>query len=209
MIDRRLVSGSEASAFLSTAMKKILLTLALILVAVSCSRELLVYSDWDRDYDLSTFHSFSWAPNDYLEQTNNPLYYNELNDKRIKTSVNHEMFIKGYQLVTDHPQLVIHYHIIVNDKTALTPDPYGHYYSPYWIQRHMSAYQYSEGTLIIDLMDSDNKHLIWRGWAVSTLEKIRGREDVEDLIQQAVKEIMTAFPAAVNWPDEDLRIIKM
>jgi hypothetical protein len=56
----------------------------------------------------------------------------------------------------------------------------------------VDAYQYREGTLIIDLMDASNKNLLWRGWGTSVID---GPIDLtEKQINDAVTKILKAFP---------------
>jgi hypothetical protein len=169
----------------------------LFLIASACSTQLRVYSDYDRDYSIREFTTYTWAGSKEIESKNNPLYYNELNDKRIKNAVNAQLENKGYLPTPDNPRLIVHYHIVVEDRTIVTTDPYGHYYSPYWMRLQTNIYPYREGTLIIDLMDANTDNLIWRGWAVAVLENVYNTDQVEDLINTAVTRIFKDFPQAV------------
>lgn len=182
-------------------MKKIILLIPLLFT--HCSQEIVVNTDYDRDIDIHQYQTFNWAPTLGEEFEKNPLYYNDLNDKRIKNTVNEQLKNKGYLLTEQSPQLLLHYHIIVNDKVAVGKDPYGNY-GPYWRRARVNFYEYREGTLIIDLVDAKNDDLVWRGWASSILDQsIREVNAREELIRRAVTMILKELPDA-RIPNENL-----
>jgi hypothetical protein len=147
---------------------------------------------------LGTFKTFDWGQKVNIEEGRNPFHYNELNDKRIKSAVQEQLTSRGYQLTEAHPDLILHYHIIVNDKSILITEPYGYNYSSYWRRMETNTYSYREGTLILDLMDSKTNNLIWRGWAVSPLDSSYKPEEIEKLIKNVVTRIFKKFPKTRN-----------
>lgn len=172
-------------------MKSSIFSISLLLLLVACSPEFQVYTDHDRSIDIQRLTNYDWLPVQQIESKINPILFNELNDKRIKTAVDRQLAAKGYLKSPASAQIIIHYHIIVENKSTLAPEPYGYNYGQYWLDKEFEARRYNEGTLIIDFMDSRNCELIWRGWAVSILD----REMIsEQLINQAVDEIFKTFP---------------
>lgn len=161
----------------------------------SCSPQIRVYSDADPDYDLKAYKTFDWGQKVDIESGKNPLHYNELNDKRIKSAVQEQLQWQGYTLTNTDPDLIIHYHIIVDDQSVVTTEPFGYRYGPYWMQTQTNIYAYREGTLILDLMDKKTNNLIWRGWAVTAIDGVNP-EKVDKLIRTAVKKIFKKFPKA-------------
>lgn len=177
-------------------MKKIIAVAVLLLAG--CSPEIRVYTDTDPDYDLWTYRTFDWAERTNIEANKNPLHYNELNDKRIKSAMLRELQLRGYQLSVEKPDLVLHYHIIVSSQTAIGSEPFGDIYAPAWMQERTNVYAYREGTLIIDMMDAKTKNLIWRGWAVTPIDGVNTSEKTDELIRLAVSKIFKKFPAKVK-----------
>lgn len=171
----------------------------LIWLGNSCVPTQQVFTDYDRSAHLSEYQTFGWADPVFIEARNNPLYYNELNDKRIKDAVAVQMQTRNYKY-SDNPDLLIHYHIIIEDKTAVRTDPYG-YYGPYWMRTQVDVYQYREGTLIIDLMDANNKNLLWRGWITSFL-KNQGPEKMDASISDGVRKIFAEYPYRASIIDQ-------
>lgn len=166
------------------------ITLGLILS--SCGPSMSIYSDYDRDADFKGYQNYRWELLNNMEAERNPLYYNELMDKRIKEAVDLQLKIRNYRLVNDRADLVMHYHIVMEDQMQVSSDPYG-YYGPYWRRSNVSVIQHKEGTLIIDMMDAQSKNLLWRGWAVSAFDP-RDPEKTEARIKQAVVGIFDRFP---------------
>jgi hypothetical protein len=174
-------------------MKRILVP-TMIFFLIGCSPDIAIHTDYDPDYDLWTFRTFDWGQKVNIEEGQNPLHYNELNDKRIKSAVQDQMSTRGYLLTDTRPDLILHYHIIVKDKSTLVTDGYGYNYGPYWTRMETNLYTYREGTLILDLMDTNTNRLVWRGWAVSPLESSYTPEKIDRLIRTAVARIFKKFP---------------
>jgi hypothetical protein len=172
--------------------KNLSLSAIAILLMTQCSNQIAVKSDYDKDVNLSLYKTYAWLPAKEIESKINPLVYNELTDKRIKNAVETQLQSKGIELAAN-PDLRVHYHIIIDNKSAVRPAAYGYNYSTYWMRNQVDVLQYREGTLIIDLMDSKNKNLIWRGWGVSVV----GDNNVsltEEEINDAVIKILKEFP---------------
>lgn len=173
-------------------MKRLLIILIPILLA-GCSPQIMVYSDYDSAYDVSSYKTYDWGQKINIEEGRNPLHYNELNDKRIKSAVEDEMSLRGYELTPENPELILHYHIIVDDQSVVTTEPYGYRYGEYWLRMETNIYPYREGSLILDLMDKRSNNLIWRAWAVVAVDEV-DPEKVDKLIRTAVSRIFKKYP---------------
>ena len=169
---------------------------AFLFIMAGCSSEIRVSSDHDPDYDLKKYRTFDWLKITNIELEKNPLYYNELNDKRIKSAVQEHLKRKGYLLSEEHPDLIVHYHIIVDDRSVVTTDPFGYFYSPFWTHLQTTVRQYREGTLIVDIMESKTNNLIWRGWAASPIDEVYTSEKIESLVKTAVAIIRDGPPVS-------------
>lgn len=171
---------------------KQLIPLILIVLITGCSNEIIVRTDFDKSVSMQRLTEYSWLGQPDIESRNNPLYYNELNDKRIKEGVNKQLALKGYVLSENEPKMLIHYHIAIEERSVLRMDNLSYGYSRYWLDQREHLVRYSEGTLIIDFMDVTNCNLIWRGWATSILDDSRMMN--EDLLQKAIDGIFKRFP---------------
>src|SRR3954447_22148150 len=172
-------------------MRYIVLRLALVgvLLLTACTPSMRVFSDHDKDANIADYKTYSWLSEQEIEGKGmNPLYYNELNDKRIKHAVYEQMKTRGFTYNNEKQPLEMHYHIIIEDKTFIATEPGGYTYSPFWQLKRTQAYPYREGTQIIDLMDTRNKTLVWRGWATGAIEDAVSKKP-EQAIQKAVDKI--------------------
>jgi Domain of unknown function (DUF4136) len=178
-------------------MKKLSQLIIVVLLTSNCSNQIRIKTDYDHEVNLKLYKTYAWLPVKEIESKNNPLVYNELTDKRIKKAVEVQFQAKGVQYTPENPDLRIHYHIIIENRSAVRPAAYGYYYSAYWMRNQYDVYQYREGTLIIDLMDAKNNNLIWRGWGISVLDS-NDIELTEDEINEAVYKILKEFPPTKN-----------
>lgn len=170
-------------------------TIIVICFITACSNEIQVHRDFDRSTEIHRRTTYSWLDKKEIESRNNPLVYNELNDKRIKNAVDVQLEKKGYRFKSEGSELIVHYHIVIDNKTAIYTDPQGYYYNNYWSMKRVDVYRYREGTLIIDFMDSRNCELIWRGWATSIMDN---DEISETRIRHAIEKIFEQFPVSVS-----------
>lgn len=159
---------------------------------MSCSDQIRVRSDYDAEVDLTKFKTFNWLPAKEIESKNNPLLLNELTFKRLRKAIDQQLALKQVQFSDSNPALLVHYHIIVDNRTAIRPAVYGYNYGAYWMRNQVDAYQYREGTLIIDLMDASNRNLLWRGWGTSVMDDTI--DLTEEQINGAVAKILKSFP---------------
>lgn len=176
-------------------MKKILALLPLLALA-ACSNELRVFTDFDRDVEIHRLTTYGWLDTKGIESRNNPVLLNELTDKRVKEAVERQINLKGYKPSPAFAEIILHYHIVVENKVSIRTEPYGYNYGRYWLNNEVDTYRYNEGTLIIDFMDSRNCNLLWRGWAVSVIDQ-QDRIS-EELINAAVEQIFQKFPMCAN-----------
>jgi Domain of unknown function (DUF4136) len=184
-------------------LKKYAYLLMILASVLGCGSSSQVFTDYDRSAHLSEYQTFGWLAPVSIEVRNNPLYYNELNDKRIKEAVKVQLESRNYKF-SDNPDLMVHYHIIIENKTVVRTDPYGYYYGPYWLRTDVDVYQYKEGTLIIDLMDAKSDNLVWRGWITNFL-KDRDPQYMEESLNDAVRKIFSQYPhrASTIEPETD------
>jgi len=143
------------------------LTISLLLLTAACSPNIRTYSDYDHAYKIQEFKTFGWAKDIRKNDKQNPLYYNELNEKRIKAAVNDVLKSKGYVMTQTDPSLTIDYHIIVEEQSLVQADPYGFFSGDSYMRPRDNVFSFREGTLILDFKKTDTAELIWRGWAVA------------------------------------------
>jgi hypothetical protein len=169
-------------------------SLALLLV-VGCGSGLTMNHDFDQQADFSQFRSFQWVP-----AKDSP---NQLVESRIEAAVISELTRKkGLVQLTDNPDLYVIYHIGAKDKVDIQSYGYGYgagagrYRGAYggYGGGGISSYNYTEGTLIIDMISAETKQLVWRGSATGVLEENPSPDKLTKNVNTAVAAILAQYP---------------
>ena len=162
-----------------------------------------VKTDFDPSADFTRFHTFAFAG--LTDITKTGLLDNTLTRKRIETSISRELTKKGLQEVKmdERPDLLVHYWLGTKDKQRVqgtTSGPSGGYYGGYYGGGYgwgagyttVTTYDYTEGTLVVDLVEPVKKELQWRATMVAILA-----DTAQENIELGNKAIIKAFE---NYP---------
>ena len=168
-----------------------------------------VKTDFDPSADFTKFHTFAFAG--LTDITKTGLLDNSLTRKRIETGVSRELTKKGLQEVKmdERPDLLVHYWLGTKDKQRVqgtTSGPSGGYYGGYygggygWGANYntVTTYEYTEGTLVVDLVEPVKKELQWRATMVAILADT-AQENTE-LGNKAIVKAFENYPPKKNAP---------
>lgn len=178
--------------------------LCLLLACLGCSSGVAVNADYDTSADFAKYKTYAWLdevlPPDKIPEGLGA--DSDIVDRRIRASLNEEMAAKGFSATTSDPDLVIFYHIGIEDKVDVTDWGYsyastGRYWG--WNTRNVDTYAYQEGTLIVDFVDAKSKVLVWRGTAQKVLEDLTP-EEADQAIKDIIREVMTLYPPTGQAP---------
>lgn len=154
-------------------------------IITSCSTVRVNY-DFDRATDFNVYKTYN-----FHQKGIEKLELNDLDKRRVLTAIDNEMAAKGFTKTETSPDLVLNVLASSKEKINIDNGYYGWGYGPYW-GSPSRVYQYTSGTIIIDVIDDKNNKLIWQGAGsglnVSDLE--RKSEEIPD----AVSEILAKFP---------------
>ncbi len=176
--------------------------LSLFLLA-GCST-LTVKTDYEPEYDFTALKTYAWlegeAPSNDI-RVNNSLIIN-----RVVAAVDADLQSKGYKLVgKDKADFYVNWFGGIENKirretinTYYGGMGYGYGawgYGGYW-PGYSQTYdvEYQEGTLIIDIADSKDKQLIWRGTGQDYVDDGDTPEKITASINQTVTKILSGFP---------------
>jgi hypothetical protein len=163
-----------------------------------CGSSISVNHDWDVNAPFEDFKTYDWIPLPETPPGNagQAVQRNDLLDKRIRAAVDDALAGKGLVPSKNTPDLLVVYHVGVQDKVQVTD--WGYRYSDYywgWGGREIDVYNYKEGTLIIDLIDAKTKNMVWRGAGTKPLDDGNPTpEKQEKNIRNAVGAIMEKYP---------------
>ena len=169
-------------------MKKILFLFVFILLSCSSVR---VVTDYDSSANFNSYNSYAFS-----KQEINKLEISDIDKKRILSSIEKQMQMKGYT-ISNNPDLII------NVNTKSREDVYINRYNDYpyygWYPYGMSTtYKPSTriiGLLYIDVIDAKTGSLLWQGNGSGTLSSNRATRD--ELINNFVSKLLESYPALV------------
>jgi len=152
--------------------------------------------------NLSNYHTFAWMP---AQNNGSNGINNDVADAKIKDATTSALISKGLRLNPRNPDLVVTYTLKVGRGARTnyyTPYYYGGLY-PGWgfgwgwgYRPYYYAYgapfayyggltyaekeHYKEGTLIIDLVDTRTRRIVWRGFGVGEVHR-NPQKTIDDL----------------------------
>ncbi len=173
-------------------MKRLIRTFLSFILAVlfvsGCS-PFRVYTDYDHEVDFSRYQTFKMLKS-HKERNKFGALDNQLNRTRIRRAVISALEEKGYRMIEKgRADFLVATYISLQKKIDVTT--YGYHGWRYPGPRYKEVHRYKEGAIIIDIIDSREKQLIWRGIAEDAL---RYEDNPEEDVKDAVEMVMKDFP---------------
>ncbi|HYK34724.1 DUF4136 domain-containing protein [Alloacidobacterium sp.] len=181
-------------------MKKIsFIWMALMLMLVSSAIAQDVRYNFDKDTDFSKFKTYKWVA------LKGAATVNDLVDKQIKDTVDAQLATKGLSKVdTDNPDLLIGYQAGIGTEKQFTSYDTGWGYGPGWYRGGwygggggMTTGQTSTiytGQLALDMNDSANKDLVWRGIVSKTIDPKAKPDKQQKNLTKAITKLLKNYP---------------
>jgi len=191
-------------------MKKYLfIILAGTILLGGCS-SMKVVSDYDKSVDFTQFKTFEY----YGWADNSDKILNRFDKERIEQAFGDEFRKRDMNYVESGGDLVVVLYIVTEQKTETTANTtsmgyggYGGYYGygPGWgwgggyggmgnSTTTYSSYDYTVGTLVIDVYDKANEKLIWESIGTKTVDEDPQTRD--DSVPKTIAKIMAPYPVA-------------
>lgn len=143
--------------------------------------------DYDHHADFSQYHTYGWAK----VHTENPLW-----QQRIQDAVDKNLQAKGWQKVESGGEVALTAVGAVRNQqeyqTFYNGFDGGWRWGGFGDQTTTTTINYRVGTLVLDMYDAKDKHLIWRGTANNTLSD--KPEKNERKLDKAVDKMFEHFP---------------
>lgn len=160
--------------------------------------------NFDRDANFSKFKTYHWV---LIKDAAKP---SDLVDKQVKSAIDAQLATKGLTKVdTDSADLYIAYQAGVNQEKEFTSFSSGYgpawgygpgWYGGGWYGANMSSMTTGQtstlyvGQLAIDMYDSANQDLVWRGVGSKTLDPEAKPDKQQKNLAKAVKKILKNYP---------------
>lgn len=183
-------------AFRSGMVRIGLVLAVLILFLQGCASRPTIRSEYDHTADFARYHTFG-----FFKKLATDNGYESLTTKYLKAAVTRQMEALGYRYSETDPDLLANFNIKLKDKQTIrtTGYPAGYYgyrwgyYGAWGGYNDTYVYEYTEGTLNIDLVDRARKQMVWEGVAVGRVRQ-KDIDNQQQVIDKVVAEIFTKFP---------------
>lgn len=164
----------------------------LILLILSSCNSIKVYSDYDRGIAFNQYKTFG-----FHKKGIDKAQISDLDKKRILRAIENELTKKGMSK-SETPDLLVS--IFTKEREQVDVIQYnaawgygwGWGWNPYVWGGQTFVNTNIEGTLFIDLIDAQQKELIWQGQGIGNLTQ--DREKKEERINEFVAKILAQYP---------------
>ncbi len=162
--------------------------------------------DFDPQANFADLRSYAWI-DEPREPTGDPrIDGNTLLESRVREAVDRALGQRGYvKDVSGEPDFLLNFFVTLDERTSVRTlnryygyGPgwawgYGYRYAPYgWSETYV--YEYDEGTLILDVVGSDSRQLIWRGSGTDLLSLQSTPERRQEDLDRVAEAILENFP---------------
>ncbi|HMK05855.1 MAG TPA: DUF4136 domain-containing protein [Ferruginibacter sp.] len=185
---------------------------ALMLAFFTAACSTPVHVERDAAVNMNNYKTYMWVDTRYSQEDNStrPVAYGDIS---VRNAANAELRNAGWREVTDNPDILVSYDVLVQNTTARRSDPvYSESYSRYYynprLKRWGTIYYPSqflgydnyqvpvnEGTITITLTDANTDKVVWQGW---TSEELNYSRITQDEISAGVKNIFRKLDLAAR-----------
>ena len=173
---------------MKTNLFKVMLPFLLVIILAGCA-SVKVSSDYDSKADFSKFKTFNFS------KEVDKVTLNDLNRRRLKDAITKEMQAKGFQ-IAESPDILVNAFVKGKTKYSATANTNyygGMYYRGFGMSNtYVDVNKSIEGTLFIDVIDVQQKTMVWEGIAEGLVNP--RTETREDQINNVVGMIFKNFP---------------
>lgn len=173
-------------------MRKWLAVVGLTVATMGCSG-ISTTSDWDETFDFSGLSTYAWMDQGVEGGVS------EIMLRRMYMAVDENLAAKGFSKADPYSADVLFaYHTGTQDQQQY--DTYGYgaggWWGGYWGggMTTTTVRTYTEGTLILDVIDREKNELVWRGSASKTIDEMDSPEQRVSTIEAAVEKLLKDFP---------------
>ena len=173
----------------------------LVTASLSACSNITISTDYDVDHDFSGYETYQWHPSGPPQTADLNKVGSDIFDRRLTRLTEQKLADKGMNK-GDTPQFYINYSVITQEQVAI--DTYNsafygsrHYGSNFYDGSGFSDTRiryYTQGTLIIDIIDANKNLLVWRANAASKLKPSATPQQNEENMSAMLDQILAGFP---------------
>jgi hypothetical protein len=176
-----------------------LVTVAFALTTSACASSVNVRTQVAPDASFAGRRTFSILPvpprsvDAASAASDDPMLANSITNRALVDDLTRAFEARGYVLSTTNPDFTVAYYASTRERLDINTWNYGYSWRR-WPRRYVDVTEYTEGTVIVDVIEPSTKELLWRGQGVSAVSDdpaIYTRE-----LDKTVTAILNKFPQA-------------
>lgn len=171
-----------------------------VAVVLNACAGIPVSTDYDPSWQLPPTPVYAWMPHPMNKV--DPMIDNDLVAARVYRAVDEQLAAKGLSMANNaaDANLLVTYHIGEEEKLDINTFHSSFGYYPCWrcwgpgFESDVWVSQYTQGQLIIDLVDAKTKQLVWRGIASRRVPRFDSPQARDKYVRESVAAIFQKFP---------------
>jgi hypothetical protein len=184
---------------------------AMVLIAVTAAFGVSVKSDFEKSFDFSGLRTFAFKTD---RASNDPLSTNTIEAGRIQSALTAQLEANGFTQSDQNPDFIVAFYARSKEKTQVQSTGFGYgagfgwgYGIPFrgrwrWgMGPDIWTSTYTQGSVMVDIIDPKNNELVWRGVAKDT---INGIGQSEKQANQAAKDLVKRYMKDAKKLDKNL-----
>lgn len=175
---------------------KVVQLLIILCMVAGCASTPGMRSDMDPGADFGKFRSYGFVEVPGTDQAQ----YQTLVTGHFKRALRREMDARGYRYEETDPDLLLNFNVTISERLHVSNLPTAGLYYGYrgygaWggYGAYNSVYNYSRGTVNIDIVDARRRQLVWEGVAEGKMKE-SDLNNARQRIDRVVTQIMTMYP---------------
>lgn len=176
-----------------------------VILSTACSP--VVQTNKLSSVNFDAYETFAYLPSGDSSE------FRSVIEKKAINEVSQEMDVRGYELDTRNPDLLVLVKTMFEEEERVSRDPYFTtydyyypgfygagavepiYYENYAAIPRITPYggaireiEYTEGTFVVDVIDASNNQIVWRGWSETPVDKSNLDESIRSYIDNIFEE---------------------
>ena len=168
-------------------MKRLVFILGLFFLGCSAPT---ITSNYDKQVDFSLYHSFTFMPRMQNPQPTHPEYDNPETRKLIHDAIVRELTALGCQQDGPQADIMVQYEIVIREMIDPRVDS-AVIYKP-WVDTKIDSFNYTEGLLVIRLIDYREGKMVWQGSLSGILNHKPNK--FEKKLERYIAELFSSLP---------------
>lgn len=182
------------------------LALLSIMVSLLACSTITITTDYALEQDFDGYRSYQWHPDGIDKTASLDLMGGDIFTTRVKRLIEQTIADKGL-VKSDTPDFYVNYSVVTEDRVSInTYNTYGGY-GPGWGYYGYGGYggwgggttqtsisYYTQGMVIVDIVDVASNKLVWRSTADSRVEKNSTPQQKEQDLRKSFVKMFENFP---------------